>query len=60
MDEEKQGERDAEERHRKALERRQAKADAKGVDADTLPLPVKPENPTLRLSDETIKKSWRR
>jgi integrase len=56
MDEEKQGERDAEERHRKALERRQAKADAKGVDPDTLPLPVKPEDPTLRLSDETIKK----
>jgi integrase len=56
MDEQKQGERDAEERHRRALERRQAKADAKGVDADTLPLPVKPENPTLRLSDETIKK----
>jgi len=56
MDEKKQGERDAEERHRRALDRRQAKADAKGVDADTLPLPVKPENPTLRLSDETIKK----
>ena len=56
MDEQQQGERDAEERHRRALERRQAKADAKGVDADTLPLPVKPENPTLRLSDETIKK----
>jgi integrase len=56
MDEQKQGERDAEERHRQALARRQAKADAKGVDADTLPLPVKPENPTLRLSDETIKK----
>ena len=56
MDEQQQGERDAQERHRRALERRQAKADAKGVDADTLPLPVKPENPTLRLSDETIKK----
>jgi integrase len=56
MDEQQQGERDAQERHRRALERRQSKADAKGVDADTLPLPVKPENPTLRLSDETIKK----
>jgi integrase len=56
MDEQQQGERDAEERHRRAVEHRQAKADAKGVDADTLPLPVKPESPTLRLSDETIKK----
>jgi len=56
MDEKKQGERDAEERHRRALDAGRRKADAKGVDADTLPLPVKPENPTLRLSDETIKK----